>query len=82
MTAKVVFLCKNSYTKDGNRRCYATFAQSSGELMQFNGSALPDSSYPSAFAVCDVSFDIAQFGRNTSFILTSLDVIGQLVDKE
>lgn len=83
MTGEFIFLNKNAYTdKNQNYRCYASFADESGRVINFNGVAIPASAYPEPFSVCNLTFDVQQFGNgSTAFILNSCDVIGQLLKK-
>lgn len=81
MTGQFIYLSKNAYTdKNGNPRCYASFADESGSVLQFNGVALPASSFPDPFSVCDLTFDVQQFGNgSTAFILNACNVTGKMV---
>lgn len=78
MSGQFVFLSKNSYTKDGTLRSFVNFVDSKGNVSTFNGAAY-QGNYPAAFDVCDVEFDVQQFGKSTAFILTKIDVIDRLV---
>lgn len=82
MTGEYVYLNHNSYTKDGERRCYAAFADVSGNVVNFNAAAILDSAFPAAFSVCNLSFSMQQYGRSTAFILEAVDTIGQMIVKK
>lgn len=82
MTGEYVYLNKNEYTKDGERRCYASFADVNGNVINFNASAV-NSSFPEAFSVCQLDFQVQQFGQGrTAFILERFDIVGKLVEKK
>lgn len=83
MQGQFIFLNSNAYTKDNQYRCYASFADTSGKILSFNASAF-QGNLPEPFAVCNVDFEVNQFGNgSTSFILSKLDVTGKLiVDKK
>lgn len=82
MQGSFVFLNKNSYTKDGNYRCYASFADGQGNVLSFNASAY-QGQFPQVFSICHLDFDVQQFGNNnTAFILSKLQVTGRLVDPQ
>lgn len=79
MEGTFIYLNNNSYTKDGNYRCYATFVSKDGKVLTFNASAY-QGNFPEPFSLCDVVFDMQQYGNNqTSFILKSFVVSGKLV---
>lgn len=82
MNGTFIYLNKNSYTKDGNYRCFASFASSDGNVLSFNASACQQD-WPVPFSVCRLDFDIQQFGNNgTSFILKDFEVAGRLVESD
>lgn len=82
MNGIFVFLNKSSYVKEGERRCYASFAESNGAIVNFNGVAVPDDAFPEPFSVCDVTFQTQAFGQGrVAFILEKIDVRGKLVEK-
>lgn len=75
----LVFLNANFYEKDGQERCYVTFASfSDGQIFSFAAHQWRKSDQPPLFSLCDVKGEIRQFGTRTSFILHDLDVVGQL----
>lgn len=80
MQGQFVYLAKNAYTaKDGGYRCYAAFADSKGNVVNFNASGY-QGNFPEPFGVCSVDFDVQQYGNgSSSFILNSLEVIDKLV---
>lgn len=80
MQGQFVFLSKNAYTaKDGSYRCYASFADSKGNVVNFNASGYQNE-FPDPFCVCSVDFDVQQFGNgSSSFILNNLDALNKLV---
>lgn len=79
----LVFLSANFYEKDGQERCYATFASfSDGQIFTFAAHQWRKSDQPNIFALCDVRGEIRQFNRNASFVLHEYSVVGQLDVKE
>lgn len=81
MTDQFVFLSKNAYKAktDGSYRCYLDMAQSSGEVISLNASAvrLPKLD---PFDVCSVSFSVQLYAGNQAFfVLEGIDVIGSMV---
>lgn len=82
MTGEYVYLNHNSYTKDGERRCYASFADQGGNVINFNAAAVLDASFPAAFSICNLSFTMQQYGRSTAFILESIETVGCMSPKK
>lgn len=75
----LVFLNANFYEKDGQPRCYASFAHvETGEIMSFSCHQWRKSDQPELFAICHVRGQLRQYGRSVSFILEAYDVVGQL----
>lgn len=82
MSGEYVYLNHNSYTKDGERRCYAAFVDQGGNVVNFNAAAILDSSFPVAFSICNLNFSMQQFGRSTAFILESIETVGSMIPKK
>lgn len=78
MQGQFIFLNGNTYTKDGQKRSYASFADTQGAVISFNATAV-QSEFPEAFAVCMLDFQVQQYaGGKSAFILEKFDVVGQL----
>lgn len=81
MTGSFVYLNSNSYTKDGNYRCYVTCSDTSGNVLTFNASGVPQDRLPVPYDVCQIDFDVNQYGNNqTSFIMKAIDITSHLID--
>lgn len=75
----LVFLNANFYDKDGEPRCYASFAKlDNGELYNFDARVWRKSDKPLPFAICHVTGQLRQYGRSVSFVLEGCEVVGQL----
>lgn len=73
------FLSANFYEKDGQPRCYATFASyPSGEVFRFACHHWRKSDQLENFDVVDINGEIRQFGQNVSFILHDVKPVGGL----
>lgn len=77
MQGQFVFLNENHYTKDGDYRCYASFADSQGKVLNFNACAA-NVTFPEPFTVCDLDFDMQVFGKSQALIMNKLNVIGTM----
>lgn len=82
MQGQYIFLNGNSYTKDGQKRSYATFADDKGQTISMNATAV-QKEFPAAFTVCMCDFQVQQFaGGKAAFILENFTENGQLVLKK
>lgn len=82
MQGTFVYLNHNSYDKDGRYHCYATFADGQGNILNFNAALVGGSlTWPKPFDICHLNFNVQQYGKNSSFILESVEVTSSLVDK-
>lgn len=78
MQGQFIFLNGNTYTKDGEKRSYASFADTQGAVLNFNATAIQQE-FPEAFSICMLEFQVQQFaGGKSAFILEKIEVIGQL----
>lgn len=76
----LLFLLANFYEKDGQPRCYASFANTeTGEVMSFACHQWRSADAPKMFDLCEVHGQMRQFGRSVSFVLTSYSVVGRMV---
>lgn len=80
MTGQFVFLNENHYTKDNEYRCYASFADSQGKVLSFNASAV-SGSFPDAFSICNLDFDMQVYGKSQALILNKFEIVGKMVSK-
>lgn len=80
MSGQFVFLNENHYSKDGEYRCYASFADPQGKVLNFNASAV-SGNFPPAFTICDLDFDMQVYGKSQALVLNSFSEIDKMVPK-
>lgn len=78
MQGQFVFLNENHYTKDGEYRCYASFADPQGKVLNFNASAI-SITFPVAYTICNLDFDMQVYGKSQALILNGFTVSDKLV---
>lgn len=82
MQGQYIYLNGNSYTKDGQKRSYVTFADDKGQTISMNATAV-NKDFPAPFTVCICEFQVQQYaGGKAAFILENFEENGQLVMKK
>lgn len=78
MSGEFVFLNENHYNnKDGQYRSYSTFADTKGQVHNFNSSGIAGKDWPQPFSVCLCDFDLQTYGNNgQALVLHSFEVVG------